>query len=167
MADTTENKDVKKPKQKPIVPEALRCSFCGAIADTSVGRMLVSGPNVHICTDCIDTCMDAKSDWIAKNTKGAEALLGNGFKPITMKNHIDQYVIRQEYAKKIMSVAIYNHYKMLKYKQKSKQAVELEKSNILLLGPTGSGKTYLLKTIAKALGVPFATQDANSLTAAG
>ena len=143
-----------------------RCSFCGK-TQNMVDR-LVAGPNVYICNECIALCNDILSEEeytddqpTAKETATKKLPL-----PSEMKATLDQYVIGQERAKKALSVAVYNHYKRINRKQK-KDDVELQKSNILLLGPTGSGKTYLAQTLAKILEVPFAIADATSVTEAG
>ncbi|WP_448588345.1 ATP-dependent Clp protease ATP-binding subunit ClpX [Thermocrinis sp.] len=142
-----------------------RCSFCGR--SQSEVLVLIAGPNdTFICDRCVDTCnaiiRDQKSQ-LAKH--GAEDLP----KPEEIKAILDQYVIGQERAKKILSVAVYNHYKRVRMKELGMKLedVEIEKSNILMIGPTGSGKTLLAKTLAKILNVPFAIADATSLTEAG
>ena len=143
-----------------------RCSFCGK--SQNMVERLVAGPNVYICNECISLCND-----ILKDEEFMEA--GGDIKapemkklplPAEMKAILDEYVIGQERAKRALSVAVYNHYKRINRKQR-KEDVELQKSNILLLGPTGSGKTYLAQTLAKILEVPFAIADATSVTEAG
>lgn len=141
--------------------ETLRCSFCGKTAN-QVER-LIAGPNVYICNECVDLCKDmideeSKTKLTDKNLKLP--------KPSEIKKFLDQYVIKQDDAKKALAVAVYNHYKRINSKGKAKD-VELQKSNILLLGPTGSGKTLLAQTMARILDVPFAIADATSLTEAG
>ena len=147
-----------------------RCSFCGK-AQNQVAR-LVAGPNVYICNECIELCNDIISeDDLTDRSKSGTA--GKGGKddfelplPSEMKDILDQYVVGQERAKRALSVAVYNHYKRVARRAKDTE-VELQKSNILLLGPTGSGKTYLAQTLAKILKVPFAIADATSVTEAG
>ena len=128
-------------------------------------RRLVAGPGVYICEECIELCNEIISDEVQEGDKGG--ILGTQLpKPIEIKTILDQYVIGQEEAKKILSVAVYNHYKRINYSQ-HKTSVELDKSNILLVGPTGSGKTLLAQTLARLLKVPFAIVDATALTEAG
>ena len=141
--------------------ETLRCSFCGKTAN-QVER-LIAGPNVYICNECVDLCKDmideeSKTKLTNKNLKLP--------KPSEIKKFLDQYVIKQDDAKKALAVAVYNLYKRINSKGKASE-VELQKSNILLLGPTGSGKTLLAQTMARILDVPFAIADATSLTEAG
>ena len=144
-----------------------RCSFCGKTQN--MVERLVAGPNVYICNECIGLCNDILNEE-EELGEGSAALQTAGPKhlplPSEMKQTLDEYVIGQERAKKALSVAVYNHYKRINRKQK-KDDVELQKSNILLLGPTGSGKTYLAQTLAKILEVPFAIADATSVTEAG
>lgn len=142
--------------------EKLHCSFCGKEQD--VVKRLVAGPGVYICDECIALCNEIISEDPAQTEK--PALLGDIPKPHEIKKTLDQYVIGQEYAKKALSVAVYNHYKRIHFNSK-KSDVELEKSNILLIGPTGSGKTLLAQTLARILKVPFAIVDATALTEAG
>ncbi len=140
----------------------LKCSFCGKSED-EVSR-LVAGPNVFICSDCIAMCCDIVSndyDDFEKYTN-----YENVPKPQEIKKILDDYVIGQDTAKKVLSVAVYNHYKRIECEQ-TNDDVELQKSNILLLGPTGSGKTLVAQTLAKIIDVPFAIADATSLTEAG
>ncbi|MCE5195662.1 MAG: ATP-dependent Clp protease ATP-binding subunit ClpX [Negativicutes bacterium] len=150
------------------------CSFCGKPQDQV--RKLVAGNGVFICNECIDLCNEILEDELKNDPKEAFAL-EELMKPLEIKQALDQYVIGQEEAKKSLSVAVYNHYKRIRQKSsiqgtksKSKQKneeVELAKSNVLLLGPTGVGKTYLAQTLAKILNVPFAISDATTLTEAG
>ena len=144
-----------------------RCSFCGKTQN--MVERLVAGPNVYICNECIELCNDILSEE-EDYLEGGKELQAAGPKnlplPAEMKRTLDEYVIGQERAKKALSVAVYNHYKRINRKQK-KNDVELQKSNILLLGPTGSGKTYLAQTLARILEVPFAIADATSVTEAG
>ncbi|TYO98727.1 ATP-dependent Clp protease ATP-binding subunit ClpX [Geothermobacter ehrlichii] len=141
----------------------LSCSFCGKSQDEV--KKLIAGPAVYICDECIELCRDI----IAEETKLEEESLGgleNLPRPSEIKDILDDYVIGQERAKKVLSVAVYNHYKRVAHAGR-KDEVEIQKSNILLLGPTGSGKTLLAQTLAKVLNVPFAIADATNLTEAG
>ena len=138
----------------------LRCSFCNKTQDQV--RKLIAGPNVYICDECISVC----SEIIDEEFEELQDVGGiNLMKPKEIKEFLDQYVIGQEDAKKVLSVAVYNHYKRIM--TEPDLDVELQKSNILLLGPTGSGKTLLAQTLAKLLNVPFAIADATTLTEAG
>ena len=146
-----------------------RCAFCGKMQN-QVER-LIAGPNVYICNECISLCNDILSeeeDYTHRAGKETGKNVNQFHLPLPseMKKTLDEYVIGQERAKKALSVAVYNHYKRITRKQR-KDDVELQKSNILLLGPTGSGKTYLAQTLAKILDVPFAIADATSVTEAG
>jgi len=140
----------------------LVCSFCGKSQDEV--RKLIAGPTVYICDECIDLC----NDIIAEETDSEEAFSQTSAvpKPAEIKRVLDQYVIGQERAKKILSVAVHNHYKRID-SQMVTGDVELQKSNILLIGPTGVGKTLLAQTLARFLQVPFTIADATSLTEAG
>lgn len=139
----------------------LTCSFCGKTQDQV--RKLIAGPDVYICDDCVQICRDIIDEELG-DLEGFEGEL-NLPKPKEIKTFLDDYVIGQEGAKKALSVAVYNHYKRV-IAGKSFD-VELQKSNILLIGPTGSGKTYMAQTLAKMLNVPFAIADATTLTEAG
>jgi ATP-dependent Clp protease ATP-binding subunit ClpX len=139
----------------------LHCSFCGKSAQEV--KKLIAGPSVYICDECVALCHD-----ILSSDKSEPLVTANGGEipsPRKIKEFLDQYVIGQEYAKMVVSVAVYNHYKRLA--NPTVDDVELEKSNILLLGPTGSGKTLIAQSIARLLNVPFAIADATSLTEAG
>jgi len=139
----------------------LQCSFCGKSQDDV--RKLIAGPTVYICDECIELCNDIiAEEWEEEKSKGLSQLP----KPAEIKAILDQYVVGQERAKKTLSVAVHNHYKRINAKQ-SFDDVELAKSNILLIGPTGCGKTLLAQTLAKILDVPFTIADATTLTEAG
>ena len=139
----------------------LKCSFCGKTQDQV--RRLIAGPGVYICDECIELCSEIISDEFEEDIQVDLTSLP---KPAEIKNYLDQYVIGQNDAKKSLSVAVYNHYKRIN-SNINNDDVELQKSNILLLGPTGSGKTLLAQTLAKVLNVPFAIADATTLTEAG
>jgi ATP-dependent Clp protease ATP-binding subunit ClpX len=149
-------------KKRISSPHPIRCSFCGR-GQEEVAR-LVSGPSVYICSECVRLCNDIlEGDAEPQVTLNKENLP----KPSEIKRILDEYVIGQERAKKILSVAVYNHYKRINQPATVHGDVELEKGNILLIGPTGSGKTLLARTLSKLLKVPFAMIDATSLTEAG
>ncbi|MGW8959506.1 ATP-dependent protease ATP-binding subunit ClpX [Paenibacillus sp. NPDC055715] len=139
----------------------LKCSFCGKSQDQV--RKLVAGPGVYICDECIELCTEIVEEELGHEE---EVDLKDIPKPMQIRDILDQYVIGQDQAKKSLSVAVYNHYKRINTQNKIDD-VELQKSNILMLGPTGSGKTLLAQTMAKILNVPFAIADATSLTEAG
>ncbi|MBR51566.1 MAG: ATP-dependent Clp protease ATP-binding subunit ClpX [Gammaproteobacteria bacterium] len=144
-----------------ISNEKLSCSFCGKGQDDV--KKLIAGPSVYICNECVDLC----NDIIEEEVKNEDDLSNdNLLSPLEIFTQLDEYVIGQEKAKKVLSVAVYNHYKRLR-KDTTNQGVELQKSNVLLLGPTGSGKTLLAQTLAKILNVPFTIADATTLTEAG
>ncbi len=139
----------------------LKCSFCGKSQEQV--KRLIAGPGVYICDECIDLCSEIITDEFEENT---QVDLSSLPKPSEIKNYLDDYVIGQDSAKKALAVAVYNHYKRIN-SDIDIDDVELQKSNILLLGPTGSGKTLLAQTLARLLNVPFAIADATTLTEAG
>ena len=145
--------------------KVLYCSFCGKSQHEV--KKLIAGPSVFICDECIELCNDIIRDEVP--AEGAEARAAKSDLPIPteIKGILDQYVIGQDAAKRTLAVAVYNHYKRLKHMSRSKDEVELAKSNILLIGPTGSGKTLLAQTLARLLNVPFVIADATTLTEAG
>ncbi|HBF7899460.1 ATP-dependent Clp protease ATP-binding subunit ClpX [Clostridioides difficile] len=140
----------------------LKCSFCGKNQDQV--RRLIAGPNVYICDECVELCDEIVQEEIEDTIDEDTTSLP---KPKEMMEILNDYVIGQEKAKKALSVAVYNHYKRIYSKKSSSKDIEIQKSNILLLGPTGSGKTLLAQTLARTLNVPFAMADATSLTEAG
>ena len=142
----------------------VRCSFCNKSQEQV--RKLISGPaGVYICDECVEICADIiEEEYEEEEIYDSEDI--NLLKPVEIKNHLDEYVIGQETAKKVLAVAVYNHYKRIIAKQED-DGVELQKSNIIMIGPTGSGKTYLAQTLAKIINVPFAIADATTLTEAG
>jgi len=150
-------------EKKGSTEKLLYCSFCGKSQHEV--KKLIAGPSVFICDECIDLC----NDIIRDDATGLEDAKPSRELPIPseIRKVLDQYVIGQEQAKKILSVAVYNHYKRLRTDAKGKDEVELAKSNILLVGPTGSGKTLLAQTLARLLNVPFVIADATTLTEAG
>ena len=145
--------------------KTLYCSFCGKSQHEV--KKLIAGPSVFICDECIDLCNEIIRDELPVGEAEREAR-SDLPTPADIKNNLDNYVIGQDVAKRTLAVAVYNHYKRLRYKEKSaKDDVELSKSNILLIGPTGSGKTLLAQTLARMLDVPFVMADATTLTEAG
>jgi len=148
--------------QKSGHNDQLTCSFCGKAQEEV--KKLIAGPAVYICDECIELCKDI----IAEEAQLDETPMGSGQlpKPAEIKDVLDDFVIKQERAKKVLAVAVYNHYKRVEASEKPSD-VEVQKSNILLLGPTGSGKTLLAQTLARVLDVPFAIADATNLTEAG
>lgn len=155
--------------------DRLKCSFCGKTQDQV--KKLIAGPDVFICDECVELCneildeefFEQKEKTGEKSEKKTEDVEDKPIpKPHEIKEYLDQHIVGQDDAKKVLSVAVYNHYKRLKHNQKNDtNGVEIQKSNILLVGPTGSGKTLLAQTLAKMLDVPFAVADATTLTEAG
>ncbi|MBK7616080.1 MAG: ATP-dependent Clp protease ATP-binding subunit ClpX [Vitreoscilla sp.] len=145
--------------------KVLYCSFCGKSQHEV--KKLIAGPSVFICDECIELCNDIIRDEVPAEVGGTKTSKSDLPVPAEIKGSLDQYVIGQDTAKRILSVAVYNHYKRLKHMGASKDEVELSKSNILLIGPTGSGKTLLAQTLARLLNVPFVIADATTLTEAG
>ena len=140
----------------------LRCSFCGKSQNDV--KKIIAGPTVYICNECVELCNDImEEEWSKEQLNQQESKL---LKPFEIRNVLDSYVIGQEHAKKVLSVAVYNHYKRIRMATGNGE-VELQKSNILMIGPTGTGKTLLAQTLAKLLNVPFAMADATTLTEAG
>jgi len=149
----------KKPEQSE--PEAF-CSFCGK--SNAFAKKMIAGPGVNICDECINVCEQILRE---EEQKISSSFLEDVPKPKAIKDYLDNYVIGQDSAKRVLSVAVYNHYKRIQHRQIADSDVELEKANVLLIGPTGTGKTLLAKTLAKKLKVPFAIADATTLTEAG
>ncbi len=153
--------------------EPPRCSFCGKSSD-SVQRLIAGPDGVFICNECVALCGDILSHEGLMGASGGSAKpsqpsvrVKNVPSPRELTKHLDQYVIGQDTAKRVLSVAVYNHYKRINAEQEGRSSVELEKSNIMLIGPTGSGKTLLAQTLARVLDVPFCIADATALTEAG
>ncbi|CDZ75509.1 ATP-dependent Clp protease ATP-binding subunit ClpX [Peptoniphilus sp. ING2-D1G] len=142
--------------------QILKCSFCGKTQNQV--KRLIAGPNVYICNECVDLCVDILEKEKAEIEESAGLILK---KPSEIKSVLDDYVVKQEKAKRSLAVAVYNHYKRITSKKAKSSEIELQKSNILMIGPTGSGKTLLAQTLAKILNVPFAIADATTLTEAG
>jgi ATP-dependent Clp protease ATP-binding subunit ClpX len=141
----------------------LICSFCGKTQEEV--RKLVAGPSVYICDECVDLCNDILTEELEDTSAPVSRVAVPT--PKDIKEALDDYIIGQDHAKKVLSVAVHNHYKRIQNNKTTKSAVELQKSNILLIGPTGSGKTLLAQTLARVLDVPFTIADATSLTEAG
>ncbi len=139
----------------------LSCSFCGKTQETV--QRLIAGPDVYICDECVGLC----NEILTQDKINEEVEEGGLIPPSDIKKALDEYIVGQEQAKKILSVAVYNHYKRVHYQETSKNDVRLDKSNILLVGPTGCGKTLMAQTLASILNVPFALADATTLTEAG
>ncbi|MFH6839585.1 ATP-dependent protease ATP-binding subunit ClpX [Providencia sp. 2024EL-00732] len=150
-------------KRKEGTGKLLYCSFCGKSQHEV--RKLIAGPSVYICDECVDLCLDIIREEIKELAPHRER--SELPTPHEIRQHLDDYVIGQEKAKKVLAVAVYNHYKRLRNDDKTSDGVELGKSNILLIGPTGSGKTLLAETLARYLDVPFTMADATTLTEAG
>lgn len=146
--------------------DEIRCSFCGKTEDQV--RKMIAGPNgVFICNDCVDICAGIVEEEFEFESMPLDPGEINLLKPAEIKKFLDDYVIGQDAAKKVLAVSVYNHYKRVLAMQNEESDVELQKSNILMLGPTGSGKTLLAQTLARMLNVPFAIADATTLTEAG
>ncbi|MBE7061668.1 MAG: ATP-dependent Clp protease ATP-binding subunit ClpX [Clostridiales bacterium] len=142
--------------------EQIMCSFCGKPKEL-VERLIAGPSGIFICNECIDSCAEI----LKESNRTGESAPVKLLKPAEIKAKLDEYIVGQDEAKKVLSVAVYNHYKRINLSNEKDQEVELDKSNILLLGPTGSGKTLLARTLAKILDVPFAVADATTLTEAG
>ena len=148
-----------------ISEEKVRCSFCNKTQD-QVKKMIAGPGGVYICDECVDICADIIEEEYEDDPETEEMEI-NLLKPVEIKSFLDEYVIGQEEAKKVMAVSVYNHYKRVMAPKDDDDEVELQKSNIIMVGPTGSGKTYLAQTLAKIINVPFAIADATTLTEAG
>jgi len=146
------------------------CSFCGKGRDEVRYKLITGGPGIFICDECVEVCNEVLAEYRGEDEDVANNEISNNEQfvlptPAEIKQQLDEYVIDQDLAKRVLAVAVYNHYKRLLYEQED--AVELEKSNIILVGPTGTGKTLLAQTLARILNVPFAIADATTLTEAG
>ena len=156
MSDNSDNKNN---------GETLHCSFCGKSQDEV--KKLVAGRGVYICDECIEVCINIVADELSEAAASESGHSSENLPtPSKIKEFLDQYVIGQDYAKKVLSVAVYNHYNRLNSKKTNKD-VDIQKSNVILMGSTGSGKTLLAQTLAKILDVPFAIADSTNLTEAG
>jgi ATP-dependent Clp protease ATP-binding subunit ClpX len=162
------------PKRTTDEPRPDHCSFCGR-SSKQVDRLIAGPPGIFICNECVDVCGSLLKDHRGNSRKdapataaapGADPTLGRSLTPSEIKAHLDLHVIGQEHAKRTIAVAVYNHYKRLRAAREGRK-VEIEKSNILLLGPTGSGKTLIARCLAQLLNVPFAIGDATTITEAG
>ena len=145
--------------------ELVKCSFCGK--SQKQVKKLIAGPGVYVCNECIDLCNEIIDEELNEETDLSLEKLPN---PREIRAFLDDYVVGQETAKKVLAVAVFNHYRRIQYKQNAstrRDDIELSKSNIMLLGPTGCGKTHMAQTLAKLLNVPFAIADATALTEAG
>ena len=149
-----------------MIGSDIRCSFCNKTQNQV--RKLIAGPSgVYICDDCVDICADILEEELQEEEEEESVRPDiNLLKPVEINRFLDEYVVGQEEAKKVLSVAVYNHYKRV-MAPRDLDDVELQKSNIIMVGPTGSGKTYLAQTLAKIINVPFAIADATTLTEAG
>ena len=148
----------------PMKPDdKVRCSFCGKAAK-QVRKMIAGLNNTYICDECVELCQEIFDEEMGGENAGGDVTDIHLLKPKEIKDFLDEYVIGQDEAKKVLSVAVYNHYKRITSKVRD---IDVQKSNILMIGPTGTGKTYLAQTLAKILGVPFAIADATALTEAG
>jgi len=156
-------KEIRGDWMAKIDDKQLRCSFCGK-SQNEVKR-LIAGPNVYICNECVELCQDIIEEEFIDYEYDYD--FEDLPKPSNIKMSLDEYVIQQDRAKKALAVAVYNHYKRINKKTNKKDDIEIQKSNILMIGPTGSGKTLLAQTLAKILNVPFAIADATALTEAG
>ncbi|MCX7026979.1 MAG: ATP-dependent Clp protease ATP-binding subunit ClpX [Spirochaetes bacterium] len=152
-----------KPKKpdSSTEPEAF-CSFCGK--SSSFAKKMIAGPGVNICDECVEICQQILRE---EEQKISASFLEEVPRPKAVKEFLDSYIIGQDYAKRVLSVAVYNHYKRIQHRQMADSDVEIEKANVLLIGPTGTGKTLLARTLARRLKVPFAIADATTLTEAG
>ncbi|MEK7270569.1 MAG: AAA family ATPase, partial [Planctomycetota bacterium] len=142
------------------------CTFCGK-SYRIVQKLIAGPPGTYICNECVDLCNTILDTEGGRSKRAVKRVVSRVPSPAELKAHLDEYVIGQDYAKRAVSVAVHNHYKRLLHLQDRKDDVEIEKSNILFIGPTGSGKTLIAKTLARVLDVPFAIGDATTLTEAG